>query len=186
MKKAICLFLFLVIFFGSFKQLEDNDLTKGKDEYEKYCKIVKNKYNEKDYEKIAFYGTFYSREFNLDNSLTFGVMASESSCNPKAIHINYDDDGNILSVDFGLMQLNNSSHPRITLEDLWNIETNIKYGCEYLRECMDKTDSVRLAITSYNRGIFNCLYRPETVKASTLIYVERVLLKKFNYDFLRS
>jgi soluble lytic murein transglycosylase-like protein len=94
-----------------------------------------------------------ARDFELEPALVAGVVDTESGFNPEAV----GDAGR----SFGLMQLyleGAGSEFRDNPEALLNPETNLRAGCEYLRDCLlsfrDRgDDSLRLGISAYNQGI---------------------------------
>lgn len=94
-----------------------------------------------------------ANEYNLEESLVFAVAKAES---------NFDNNAVSNKGAVGVMQImpdtfdwlskkQNKNHEQ---EDLKNLETNIKYGCYYLRVLLDyyKGDQA-LAICAYNAGI---------------------------------
>ena len=92
-------------------------------------------------------------EYNLEESLVFAVAKAES---------NFDNNAVSSKGAVGVMQimpdtfnwLNKRQNKTEPFEDLQNYETNIKYGCYYLRVLIDyyKGDKT-LAICAYNAGI---------------------------------
>ncbi len=94
----------------------------------------------------------YAQEFNLSPSLVFSVINVESGFDKNAI-------SNVGAV--GLMQLMPETANEVALKlgekfdknNLFNPETNIKYGCFYLRYLMDMfANNYVNAVASYNAG----------------------------------
>lgn len=92
-------------------------------------------------------------EYNLEESLVFALAKAES---------NFDNNAVSNKGAIGVMQimpdtfswLNKKQNKTLTTEKLEDEETNIKYGCYYLRVLLDyyKGDKA-LAICAYNAGI---------------------------------
>jgi len=94
----------------------------------------------------------YSKIYDLDASIVASLINVESSYNSIAM-----SNKNAI----GLMQIKLetanyldeiSDRKLISENELFNTETNIKYGCEYLRYLLNKFDDVYTAIASYNAG----------------------------------
>ncbi len=93
----------------------------------------------------------YSSEFNLDTSLVYAIIKAESNFNPNAVSP---------SGAKGLMQLINSTASWIASElgetyvenNLFDGETNIRYGCFYLNYLYKKFNNVDIVICAYNAG----------------------------------
>lgn len=93
----------------------------------------------------------FSNEYNLERSLVYAVIKTESNFNASAVS---------RSGAMGLMQILPSTAKWIAGEleeefnenQLFEPETNIKYGCFYLRYLMDKFLSIDAAICAYNAG----------------------------------
>lgn len=94
----------------------------------------------------------YAEIYNLDCAIVASLINVESSYNPKA-----KSNKNAI----GLMQikldtanylndLNNTES--INEKELFDAETNIKYGCEYLRYLINKFDDINTSIAAYNAG----------------------------------
>lgn len=69
----------------------------------------------------------YAVEYDIPVSLLFSIIYVESSFNPKAINKNSNG-----TYDYGLMSLNSKTFKGYSREQLYNIETNLRLGCEYL------------------------------------------------------
>lgn len=86
----------------------------------------------------------WARYYKLSKILVLAVIGHESEYNPLA---------RSHKSAVGLMQLNPKAHKKrfkgIPREELYHIDKNIKYGCEILKECLDKE----------NGNIYKALHR---------------------------
>jgi len=144
MKKLLILFLisFFFISFSLENSFEKKFLQK---KYKWYSDLIYE--NSKKYCKVPVL-------------LTFAIIQVESSGNPRAL-------GKLVEVRlirnnkyvyeyhraYGLMQVMgfHSKNPK----SLFNIPTNIKYGCKILNECLYKYKYLYKTISCYNVGINN-------------------------------
>ena len=112
------------------------------------------------------YETFierYSKHYGLDSALVFSIARVESDFEPMAVSS---------SGARGVMQLMPNTARWIAGElgdeysddVLFDPETNIRYGCFYLRYLLDKFDDLWVVVAAYNAGEsvvkawqFNCL-----------------------------
>lgn len=93
----------------------------------------------------------YSAEFGLETSLVLAIIQSESSYKPTAVS---------KSGAIGLMQIipktgkwiAESFGEHFTEDVLFDPETNIKYGCFYLKYLFDKFNEEDIVICAYNAG----------------------------------
>lgn len=105
--------------------------------------VLKKEYN--------FFVQKYSDEFNLDKSLVYAVIKAESD---------FQEDAVSSAGALGLMQIIPSTAKWIasefdeiySKESLLTAETNIKYGCFYLRYLFDKFNDIDIVICAYNAG----------------------------------
>ena len=90
----------------------------------------------------------------IDPNLILGIALQESGGNPNVPpHPNYDKNGNIVSVDYGVMQLNNKSFPNAaTLSPADNITTGTAYFGQLLHTF---NGDIYQAISAYNSGAGN-------------------------------
>ncbi len=94
----------------------------------------------------------YAEQYDLSPELVAGVIYAESGYNSKAV----SDKGAM-----GLMQLMPSTAQEIASklgekysEDmLLDVDTNIRYGCYYLRYLYDRSGSDIIVLASYNAGL---------------------------------
>lgn len=105
--------------------------------------------------KYEEYVLTYSKEFDVDPVLVFSVIKVESDFNPKA-------ESNVGAR--GLMQLMEDAYDwvkfrigdekSLSFDDMYDPETNIKYGAYYLSYLMDKYDgSIELSAAAYHCGM---------------------------------
>ena len=91
----------------------------------------------------------YSKEFYLDSALVFSVIKVESGFNLKA----KSPKGAV-----GLMQILPSTAEYIAKSlgvknyDLYNVDTNIRFGCYYLRYLINKFTGLTESLCAYNAG----------------------------------
>ena len=94
----------------------------------------------------------YASEFNLEPSLVFAVIKTESSFNPNAVS---------KSGAIGLMQLmpktakwvaEKLSINNFETDLLYNPQMNIRLGCYYLRYLLDKFGVLETVFACYNAG----------------------------------
>lgn len=97
---------------------------------------------------------YYSNEFSLSPYLVFATIKVESSFSPTAKSSKGAS---------GLMQITDKTARYIAVMlgedsfDLFDPETNIRYGCRYLRYLLDKFNDDVAAICAYNAGEGNVL-----------------------------
>lgn len=93
-----------------------------------------------------------SKKYNLDPILIASIINVESYYNPRA-----KSNKNAI----GLMQIKLSTanymneldnRDNIDENDLFSIETNIDYGCQYMRYLLDKFADPTTALAAYNAG----------------------------------
>lgn len=94
----------------------------------------------------------YCKIYNLNPTIVASLINVESSYNSKA-----KSNKNAI----GLMQIKIETanyldeiyyRNSISESNLFDIETNIKYGCEYLRYLMNKFDDIFTSLAAYNAG----------------------------------
>ncbi len=102
----------------------------------------------KDYDDLV---QKYSAEYGLEKELVLSVIKAESDFDERAIS---------KSGALGLMQIIPSTAKWIASEfdenfeseKMFDAETNIKYGCFYLRYLFDKFNSLDVVVCAYNAG----------------------------------
>lgn len=104
--------------------------------------------------KYSEYVTKYSKQYNLDPTLIYAVIKCESSFRPHAVS---KDDA------IGLMQITPNTYKwlvtktknpakEVDINDLFNEETNIKFGCFLLRLHLNEFNDTRMALAAYHAG----------------------------------
>ncbi|MBQ8424954.1 MAG: lytic transglycosylase domain-containing protein [Clostridia bacterium] len=115
----------------------------------------------------------YSKKYNLDRSLIYAIIKTES---------NFDKNAVSLSNAKGLMQIIPSTAKWIaeelgenySEEMLFDVETNIKFGCFYLNYLFDKFKNTDVVICAYNAG--------ETAVRNWLDSNGNIVLEKVSYS----
>ena len=101
--------------------------------------------------KYSNYVIVYAEKYDLDRALVYAVILAESG---------FDASAKSSSGAMGLMQILPSTASWIASEmgenftdnDLYNAETNIKFGCFYLSYLYKKFGDTKTAICAYNAG----------------------------------
>ncbi len=123
---------------------------------------------------IAYFAYKYSKINNIEPELLVAIMRIESNFNPKAI--NYNKNG---TIDRGLCQLNNVVFSNLTVKDFFDIETNIKYGSQFIKWCLDESkNNLIKALAMYNAGVGNVINTK--VGERTLNYIHKIIEEKEN------
>lgn len=123
---------------------------------------------------IAYFAYKYSKINQIEPELLVAIMKVESNFNPKAI--NYNKNG---TIDRGLCQLNNVVFSNLSLKDFFDIETNIKYGTQFIKWCLDQSgNNLIKALAMYNAGVGNVLNTK--VGERTLNYIQKIIDEKDN------
>ena len=117
-------------------------------------------------------------QFDVPLNLAFAVAKKESNFDPNAVNINYDEEGQITSVDRGIFQLNSKSFPQLTEEQMFNYKTNIYYGVSYLHYCIESFDTDSDSLIAYNAGHSNVL------KVRSTSYTQDILSTQSSLDDL--
>ena len=191
MKKAIVLFLFLIIFFSSFSILKENDSTSLTEQI-KLFNFYKGLYGKIADDSTLVKVLFWSRELNLNHQDTMSFIYCESRFDKTAINYNFtytyirNDEGDIVSyerhlssVDIGLTQCNNIFH---YIKNPYDPDVNLKTGLTYFKSCMDKSDcDFRIALFRYNAGDWNCDHN--NMPYITRRYIDNVLHEKIKIIF---
>ncbi|HEX2939111.1 MAG TPA: lytic transglycosylase domain-containing protein [Ruminiclostridium sp.] len=125
-------------------------------------------------DKYKNYVTVYSKESEVDPSLVYAVIKSESSFNPNAL-------SNIGAV--GLMQVTpptfewildkTKANAHYDSSDLYRPEVNIHYGTAILSELLKEYKDERVALAAYHAGRTNVrkwLSDPEYSKDGKTLY----------------
>lgn len=102
--------------------------------------------------KFDNYVNKYSKEYSLEPALVYAVIKTESSFNDKAkssagamgLMQIMPSTAKFIAEDLGLENYNN--------DQLFEPETNIQFGCYYLRYLFDKFKDIEVVICAYNAG----------------------------------
>ncbi|HGJ5857374.1 lytic transglycosylase domain-containing protein [Arsenophonus nasoniae] len=126
--------------------------------------------------------------YQIDPKLLKAIAQQESSLSARAVNINRDKQGRVLSVDYGLMQINSTHIPKLKKmgiirahEDLLNQPClNVKIGAwilaQHLRECGVNWN----CLGSYNAG-----FHPRNEK-KRLRYAQQIYARYFPVATLKS
>ena len=114
----------------------------------------------------------YAKDLNKD--LVFALILQESSFKSDAINENIDrKTGEVKSVDRGLFQLNSNSYPDLSEDEVFQIETNVKYGIAHIRgELKYWNGNVKKALWTYNAGQNGI---SDQVPKKTLAYAKEII-----------
>jgi hypothetical protein len=84
---------------------------------------------------------------DVSPALAFALAYEESGFEPRAFNRNAD------SVDRGVFQLNSKSFPSLTIEQFYDIPTNVRLGVAHLSFCLEKGGNDVAALAVYNAGL---------------------------------
>ncbi len=154
-------------------------------------KIILKQLYPKKYEQ---YVSKYAKQYNIDELLIYSIIKVESNFNEKA---------NSSADAIGLMQLMENTaidinrkidNKKIAKEQIYEPETNIKYGCYYFSTLLNKYNNIGLALAAYNAGMgrVDSWIKEEIIKPDgsnlenipfkeTNMYVRKVLNNYNNY-----
>lgn len=120
-----------------------------------YVPEVKHSVDEALYPReYSRYVEQYAAEYNLDPLLVYSFIRTESSFDPQA-RSNVDARGlmQITEITFEWLKPRVGADESITFEDLYDPETNIRFGCYYVSRCMERYhQDVATAAASYHSG----------------------------------
>ena len=116
--------------------------------------------------EIALPMLYHADRENLSLSLVFSLAWVESRYSPVAVN------QNATSTDRGLFQLNSLTFRDLSEDDFFHPDVNTFHGTQFLRWCMEHTESEMQAVACYNAGLTRV--RAGRTPASTLIYVDRI------------
>ena len=89
--------------------------------------------------------TEFALEYDIPVCLLFSIIFVESSFDPDALNKNRNG-----TSDYGLMSLNSRTFQNYTKDRLYDTETNIRLGCEYLVILKGKYSTWGEAVIHYN------------------------------------
>ncbi len=124
---------------------------------------------------VALSILYHADRENVPLVLAFSLAWVESKYQAVAVNVN---DG---SVDRGIFQLNNLSFPSLSVGDFFHPETNIAYGIDHLRWCLNYSRDEQTAVAIYNAGLTRV--SQGIVPASTREYVAKIM--RFQRDLTR-
>ena len=119
-------------------------------------------------------------QYNVPLNLAFAVAKKESNFDPRAVNYNYDQYGQISSIDRGIFQLNSKSFPQLSEDQMFNYKTNILYGIAYLSYCIKSFDTNYESLVAYNAGHSNVLKVRSTVYTQDILTIQASLDDLFN------
>lgn len=157
-------------------------------------KIILKQLYPKKYEQ---YVSKYAKQYNIDEFLIYSIIKVES---------NFNENANSSADAIGLMQLMENTaidinsridNKELTKEQIYEPETNIKYGCYYFSTLLNKYNNIGLALSAYNAGMgrVDSWIKEEIIKPDgsnlenipfkeTNMYVRKVLNNYNNYKKL--
>lgn len=103
--------------------------------------------------KYTEYVTTYAEEYDLQPSIVYAVIRTESRFDPNAkSSVGAKGLMQLMDVTYEWAQsrLPGADEP---LDRIFDPETNIRCGCVYLRYCFDNFTDTRAAIAAYNAGV---------------------------------
>ena len=110
------------------------------------------------YTKYLHHVYDYAEKYDLSPSLVLAVIKTESNFDPYAR--SHRDAYGLMQItaetlDWAMLREgNNAEH---TVEDLYDPETNIKYGCYILHLFLEEFEDTKTALAAYNAGRSNVL-----------------------------
>jgi hypothetical protein len=125
-----------------------------------FCRLVGS-------DEVALSILYHADRENVPLILAFSLAYVESKYQAVAVNVN---DG---SVDRGIFQLNNLSFPSLSVGDFFHPETNIAYGIDHLRWCLDISRDEKRAIEIYNAGLSRV--SEGQIPATTREYAYRIM-----------
>ena len=102
--------------------------------------------------KYDDYVSKYAEQYNIEIPLVYAIIKAESNFNPRA---------KSKSGAMGLMQLiprtanwiaGELNEKDFTVDNLYDPETNVKFGCFYLNYLFNKFGDMKVVICAYNAG----------------------------------
>ncbi|MCE1195189.1 lytic transglycosylase domain-containing protein [bacterium] len=109
-------------------------------------------------------------------SLAFAIAYEESRFDPQAMN------RNATTTDGGLFQLNSSTFPHLTKQELFDPARNAKEGITYFKHILDLSGNEVSALAMYNAGRTRVSQKGAPV--TTLDYISRILTYQKNINSL--
>ena len=122
-------------------------------------------------EEVAEAILTYASNYDIPPALAFSLCAEESAYNPRAINRNQND-----TIDRGLFQLNSATFPKLSVDDFYNTDENVRHGISHLRWCLDTAGTEVSGLAMYNAGATRV--RSVGTPKHTLDYVSRILKRQ--------
>ncbi|MBN2874779.1 MAG: transglycosylase SLT domain-containing protein [Spirochaetales bacterium] len=110
-------------------------------------------------------------------TLAFALASTESGFEPRAFNRNTDS-----SVDRGVFQLNSRSFPSLSIEDFYDIPTNVHHGIAHLSFCLASGGNEVAALAVYNAGLGRV--SKSGTPRRTLDYINDILVYRDRLDAL--
>lgn len=128
-------------------------------------------------------------ERKIPVNLALAIAWWESDFKKNAINKNVKN-GEVVSVDRGIFQLNSKSFPKLDIDDFYNPYKNINTGLDYIKYLYNRFDSWESVILAYNWGEGNVASDAKpTYKAifyfGKITEKERILDVEFTKKFYR-
>lgn len=152
-----------------------------------YPKIIKITYPQPPKEFNTKLKLFIISECNRNDVpylLVFKLIEKESSWDRKARNYNKDEEGNVVSIDYGLMQINSTNlelfsklyrskdREASSYDIKYNAYDNVEMGIKHLKDLYTTHGSWKEAVMAYNGGSPRVFHKK--VKASTKEYAEYI------------
>ena len=132
----------------------------------------------------------YSERFGVDKLLVFAMIKVESG---------FNKDAESSAGAKGLMQMTDKTADYVakmleeTEYDLFDADTNIRYGCKYLSYLFNRFENTETAICAYNAGegnvsqwLNNPEYSDDKITLKTIPFIEtKEYIKKINESFTK-
>lgn len=93
----------------------------------------------------------YAEEYGVDKALVFAVIYTESHFDPEAVS-QADARGLMQITPDTFAWLQTKTGEKLGEEELFDPETNIKYGCLFLSMLIDEFGDTKEAVAAYNAG----------------------------------
>ena len=111
------------------------------------------------YERAAYpvkyeaYVTKYAAEYDLQPSLIYAIIRTESRFDPNAVSAaGAKGLMQLMEVTYDWTQSQFSEEPEPP-ERIFDPEVNVRCGCKYLQYCFSKFENTQAAIAAYNAGV---------------------------------
>jgi soluble lytic murein transglycosylase-like protein len=132
--------------FKPFLQREEiNNMVKGMIDQDETTDVLKVYTGIAGDPTLAHTITSYALYYDIPISLLFGIISVESDFDPAALNKNPNG-----TYDYGLMSLNSNTFKSYTRDQLYDIDTNLKLGCEYLLKLKKRYRTWGEAVIHYN------------------------------------